>query len=182
MRDLCKYYDKKACLNLKHTDTIIDVFRFCIRKDQVLSKSLERRTASRETGEPKSDKAHIELETSTHPQTSSMEVDTRSKLDMLSNKNVPITEFERTLDELQGDGQSLLEEFVDWQAAGTTYSFNDLRNELCGDAKFKFDDANVWLFGLVYSCTDSKKGWTSRTIDLENIVLSKTSQNIEGIV
>ena len=68
-----------------------------------------------------------------------------------------VTEFERTLDELQGDGQSLLEEFVDWQAAGTTYSFNDLRNELCGDAKFKFDDANVWLFGLVYTCKDSKK-------------------------
>ena len=96
MRDLCKYYDKKACLNLKHTETIIDVFRFCIRKDQVLSKSLDRRTASRETSETKSDTAHIELETSTHPQTSSMEVDTRSKLDMLSNKNVLITEFERT--------------------------------------------------------------------------------------
>ena len=33
MKDLCKYYDKKACLNLKHTESIIDVFRFWIRKD-----------------------------------------------------------------------------------------------------------------------------------------------------
>ena len=80
-----------------------------------------------------------------------------------------ITKFERTLDELQGDGQNLLAEFVDWQAAGTTYSLNELRNELCGDAKFKFNDANVWLIGLVYTCTDSKNGWTARTIDLEKI-------------
>ena len=83
MRELCRYYDKKACLNLKHTETIIDVFRFCIRKDQILSKSLERRTASRDPSETKSDTAHIELETATHPLTFLMEVDTRSKLDML---------------------------------------------------------------------------------------------------
>ena len=47
---------------------------------------MERRTASRDPSETKSDTAHTELETSTHPQTFSMEVDTRSKLDMLSNK------------------------------------------------------------------------------------------------
>ena len=106
MQELCKYYDKKACLNLKHTEIIIDVFRFCIRKDQVLSKYLERRTASRETGESKSDRTHIE------PETSSVEVDTRSKLDILSNKYVFINKFERTLDELQGDGQDLLDEIL----------------------------------------------------------------------
>ena len=34
MDKLRRYYDKKACLNMKHTEIIIDVFRFCVRKDQ----------------------------------------------------------------------------------------------------------------------------------------------------
>ena len=110
-----------------------------------------------------------------------MEIETQSKLDMLIKKNVVVTEFERTLDGLQGDGQNLLAEFVDWQAAGPTYSFNDLRNELCGDAKFKFDNSKVWLSGLVYTCTDSKKGWTSRTIDLENIDYLRHPKTLEEL-
>ena len=85
------------------------------------------------------------------------------------------------MDELQGDGQNLLAEFVDWQAAGTTYSFNEVKNELCGDAKFEFGDANVWLFGLVYTCTDSKKGWTSRTMDLENIDYHRHPKTLEEL-
>ena len=72
-------------------------------------------------------------------------------------------------------------EFVDWQASGPTYSFTDLRNELCGDAKFKFDDTKVWLHGLVYTCTDSKKGWTSRTIDLENIDYLRHPKTLEEL-
>ena len=43
MKNLRRFYDKKACLNAKHTESIIDVFRFCIRKDQLLSRNLERR-------------------------------------------------------------------------------------------------------------------------------------------
>ena len=73
-----------------------------------------------------------------------MEVDIQSRLDMLLNKNVAVSRFERTLDGLKGDGQNLLAEFLDWQASGPTYTFNELRNELCGDAKFKFDASKVF--------------------------------------
>ena len=58
-----------------------------------------------------------------------MEVDIQSRLDMLLNKNVAVSEFERTLDGLKGDDHHLLAEFVDWQASGPTFSFNELRNE-----------------------------------------------------
>ena len=119
MRELCKYYDKKACLNLKHSEVIIDVFRFCIRKDPDLFTYLEKRIVSRETFQfRESEAAQTNLESTTIPKPSMMEVDTQSNLDMLLKKEVVVTEFERTLDNLQGDGQNLLAEFVDWQAAG----------------------------------------------------------------
>ena len=60
-----------------------------------------------------------------------------------------MSELETTLDELKGDGQNLLAEFVDWQAACPTYSFNDLRNELYGVAKIQFDEKELfWLESL----------------------------------
>ena len=94
MRELCRYYDKKSCLNLKHSEVIIDVFRFCIRKDPDLSKYLEKRTVSLETIQSNtSEAAHTNLDTTTIPNPSMMEVDTQSKLDMLLNKNIVVTEF-----------------------------------------------------------------------------------------
>ena len=80
-----------------------------------------------------------------------MEVEAQSKMDLLLNKKAFTTSFENTLDTLQGDGQQLLNEFVDWPVAGDVYSYSELKNELCGDAKFKFDPASVWLSGLVWS-------------------------------
>ena len=68
-----------------------------------------------------------------------------------------MSEFEKTLDGLVGDGQNILAEFVDWQAAGPTYTFNELRNELCRDAKIKFDVNKVSLYGLCYTCRESKR-------------------------
>ena len=64
-----------------------------------------------------------------------MEVDTQSKLDKLVSKNPAVSDFERTLDGLKGDGQNLLAEFVDWEVSGPTYTFNELRNELCETQK-----------------------------------------------
>ena len=98
-----------------------------------------------------------------------MEVEAQSKIDLLLNKKAFTTSFENTLDTLQGDGQQLLNEFVDWPVAGDVYSYSELKNELCGDAKFKFDPARIWPSGLVWSYTDSKKAWTSRTMDLEAV-------------
>jgi len=140
MQNLRKYYDKKACLNTKHTESIIDVFRFCVRKDQLLSKTLERRITIRETDELKSESM---VEVPTNPQQSDMDLEAQSKMDVLLKKKCFATNFEDTFDSLQGDGQQLLNEFVDWSVAREVYSYNDLKNELCGDAKFKFDGARI---------------------------------------
>ena len=39
-------------------------------------------------------------------------------MDLLLNKKAFPTSFEQTFDTLQGDGQQLLNEFVDWPVAG----------------------------------------------------------------
>ena len=39
---LSRYYDKKSCLNQNHSEKIIDIFRFGITKDAILSKSLDK--------------------------------------------------------------------------------------------------------------------------------------------
>ena len=51
----------------------------------------------------------------------------------------------------------ILAEFVDWQAGGPTYTLNELRNELCGDAKIRFDANKVFLYGLCYTAREFKK-------------------------
>ena len=38
MNELRRYYDKRATLNVHHSENIIHIFRFCVRKDRVLSK------------------------------------------------------------------------------------------------------------------------------------------------
>ena len=42
MNDLRKYYDKKSCLNLNHSEKVIDICRFCIIRDTILYKCLEK--------------------------------------------------------------------------------------------------------------------------------------------
>ena len=123
MQNLRSFYDKRACLNTKHTESIIDVFRFCVRKDQLLSRMLERRVTVRETDEMKSKTAQ-EAPT-TNPQQSDMDVEAQSKMDLFLKKKVFTTSFEDSFDSLQGDGQQLLNEFVDWPVAGEVYSYNE---------------------------------------------------------
>ena len=41
LNELRRYYDRKSTLNVHHSETIIDIFRFCVRKDRVLSKALD---------------------------------------------------------------------------------------------------------------------------------------------
>ena len=38
---LREYYDKKSTLNNSHSETIVDLFRVCARKDKILSQALE---------------------------------------------------------------------------------------------------------------------------------------------
>ena len=89
--------------------------------------------------------AQTSSNTANAPQPSLMEVGTQSRLDMLISKNFAVSDFERTVDGLKGDSQNLLAEFVDWEDSSPPCTFNELRNELCGDAKFKFDAAKVSL-------------------------------------
>ena len=178
MQQLRKYYDKNACLNSKHTESIIDVFRFCVRKDQALSKMLERRKTIREPDEAKFEGME---ETPINHQQAEMDIEAQSKMDLLLKKKCFITKFEETFDSLQGDGKKLLDEFVDWSVAGDVYSYNDLKNELCGDAKFKFDRENIWLSGLVWSNTDSKKAWISRTIDLNDVDFKRHPKTLDDL-
>ena len=139
---------------------------------------LERRATVCETDELKSETAE---EAPTNPQQSDMDREAQSKMDVLLKKKVFTTSFEDSFDSLQGDGQQLLNEFVDWSVAGEVYSYNDLKNELCGDAKFKFDGARVWLSGLVWSYTDSKKAWTSRTMDLEDVDFQRHPKTLDRL-
>ena len=113
--------------------------------------------------------AQTSSNTAIAPQPSLMEVDTQSRLDMLVSKDVAVSKLEIILGSLKGDGQNLLAEFVDWEVSGPTYTFNELRNELCGYANFKFDATKVSLFGLFYTCRESKKQLITRTINLERI-------------
>ena len=145
MNVLRRFYDKKACLNGKHTESIIDVFRYCVRKDQLLSRSLEKRATVQSSNEMKSEST--QQVSAINPQ--HMDLEVQSKMDLLLKKKPFTTSFEDTFDALQGDGLQLLNEFVDWPVAGEVYSYNDLKNELCGDAKFKFDPDRVDLSGLV---------------------------------
>ena len=158
LNDLRKYYDRKACLNFNHSEKIFDIFRFCLRRDPYLSKYLDVTTEGLDESQSNlMETAQTSSNTSIAPQPSLMEMDTQSKFDVLVSKEVSVSEFEKTRDGLKGDGQNLLAEFVDWEVSGPTYTFNELRNELCGDAKFKFDVNKVSLFGLYYSCKESKK-------------------------
>ena len=165
MNVLRRYYVKKACLNPKHTENVIDVFRYCVRKDQLLSRRLEKRVTVQSTDEMKSEST--QQVSAINPQ--HMDLEVQSKMDLLLKKKCFTTSFEDTFDSLKGDGQQLLNEFVDWPVAGEVYSYKDLKNELCGDAKFKFDPDRIALSGLVWSDTDSKKAWISRTIDLADV-------------
>ena len=102
LHSLLRYYDKKSSLKMSHSGKIIDVFRYCIRKDPCLANHLYQQT----DGIDKSQNIETaQFNTAIAPQPSSMEVDTQSYLDNLVSKNPAVSELEITLDELKGDGQ-----------------------------------------------------------------------------
>ena len=71
---------------------------------------------------------------------------------------------------------------MDWEASSPTYTFNELRNQLCGDAKIKFDANKVSLFGLCNTCGESKKDWITRTIELKDVDYYKHPTNLEELL
>ena len=68
------------------------------------------------------------------------------------------------------------------KSSGLTYSFNELRDILCGEAKACFNADQLYLFGLAYTGRESKKIWTTRTIELEGIDFQKHPQSLEDLL
>ena len=58
---------------------------------------------------------------------------------------------------------------MDLESSGPIYTFNELRDQLCGNAKFGFDVINIYLFGICFMCEKSKQDWITRIVDLEGI-------------
>ena len=93
-----------------------------------------------------------------------------------------VSDFEIKFDGLVGDGSSIFSEFVDWESSGNTYKFNELRDVLCGEANMCFNPERLFLFGLAYTGRDSKKIWTTRTIELEGIEFQRHPQDLETLL
>ena len=80
-----------------------------------------------------------------------IEEELQSRSEWLCRKKLFTSQFEATLDRLEGDGPNIINEFVDWESSSSTFSFNKLRDALCGEAKFRFNANHMYLFGL--ACT-----------------------------
>ena len=81
-----------------------------------------------------------------------------------------------------GDGRSIIKDFIDLESSGPTYNFNELRNALCGEAKFFFNADHIYLFGLAFTEKDSKKIWTTRTIELEGIEFQRHPTDLDSLL
>ena len=95
---------------------------------------------------------------------------------MVVQQKIVGVRFELTFDGLVGHGSSIVSEFVDWESSGATYRFNELRDIICGEAKMCFNPERLFLFGLAYTGRESKKIWSSRTIELEGIDFQRHPQ------
>ena len=150
MSKLRKYYDEKGTLNMAQNESIVDLFRYCARKDRILSQALQGDFSgfTLETlPEPEQ-----EMDTSAEePQPKLVGVESQLKNDWLCNKKLMVSNFELTFDGLDGDGSKIVSEFVDWESSGATYLFNELRDILCGEAKMCFNPERLFLFGLAYT-------------------------------
>ena len=71
---------------------------------------------------------------------------------------------------------------MDWEYSSPTYIFNELRDQLCRDAKFGFDVNNIYLFGTRFTCKEFKRDWITRTIDLEGIDFVKHLKNVKELL
>jgi len=178
MNELRKYYDRKSTLNCSHNEIIIDLFRTCVRKDTVLFAGLE---SNFEGYLDKSDGTSmdvVDIATMVNPST---DISGQSNIERLCNFKVLTSQFEARFDGLNGDYIDIANEFVDWESAGEIFSFEELRNALCGEAKLCFDADHLYLFGLAYTEKDSKKIWTTRTINLEGIEYKKHPGSLDEL-
>jgi hypothetical protein len=82
MNELRKYYDRKSTLNCNHNEIIIDLFRTCVRKDTVLSSTLE---SNFEGYFDKSDGIAMDVVDNSTMQDPSIDVSGQSRIERLCN-------------------------------------------------------------------------------------------------
>ena len=170
---------------MAQSQDIVDLFRFCARKDRVLSQALHGDFSgfTLKFGTEHTQESEQEMDTTNQePQPKLMEMESQPNSELLCNKKMWMSDFELTLDGLVGDGTSIIPEFVDWESSGPTYRFNELRDVLCGEAKMCFDQECLIFFGLVYTGRESKKIWITRTIELEGIDFQKHPYDVETLL
>ena len=94
---LRNYYDKKATLNMAQSQDIVDLFRFCARKDRVLSQALHGDFSgfTLEFGTKHTQESEQEMDTTNQePQPKLMEVESQPKREWLCNKKLWVSNFE----------------------------------------------------------------------------------------
>ena len=166
---------------MAQNENIVDLFRYCARKDRILSQALQG-DFSGFTLETQPEPEQVMDTTAEEPQPKLMEVESQLKSEWLCNKKLWVSDFELTFNGLLGDGSSIVSEFVDWESSGATYLFNELRDVLCGEANMCFNPERLFLFGLAYTGRDSKKIWTTRSIKLEGIEFQRHPQDLETLL
>ena len=82
MNELRKYYDRKSTLNCNHNEIIIDLFRTCVRKNTVLSSTLE---SNFEGYFDKSDGIAMDVVDNSTMQDPSTDVSGQSRIERLCN-------------------------------------------------------------------------------------------------
>jgi len=180
MNELRKYFDRKSTLNRIHSESIIDIFRTCVRKDNVLASALESNFEGYFNKREEESRMDLVEISTTLPRF--MEVEEQSRMVRLCNFKLLKTNFDAIFDGMETEGNNFAELFVDWESAGPVFSFDELRNALCGEAKFCFDADPIYLFGLAYTNKDSKKIWTTRTVELEGIEYKKHPNSLEALL
>ena len=94
LHTLLRYYDKKASLNMSHSEKIIDVFGYCIRKDPYLAKYLDQQIDGM-----------VLTKTRTLKQLKLELLLCHNRHCKLVSKFPAVSKLEITLDKLKGDGQ-----------------------------------------------------------------------------
>ena len=103
MNELRKYYDRKSTLNVHYSEDIINMFRFWVRKETVLSAALHSNFEGFDFQEAlKTSAMDVAVTDTTQPKF--MEVESQSKSEWLCNRKLLTSHFEATLDGLAGDG------------------------------------------------------------------------------
>ena len=68
----------------------------------------------------------------------------------LMEKQPLCVDFENRLYGVERDRQYILTEFVDWNCVGPTYSFNELRDLICAEAKHSFNKDAISILLILY--------------------------------